>query len=204
MRAFVEASVGFPTAVFTAALAVVVVFWLLVAAGVTDSDGFDADASLSAWGLGGVPVTVAVSFMTVLSWLLSLSASVLSSAVAFSGTVRFVAGAVALVAVPLFAWRVTRVAVRPFARFFPDEPGPSRQDFIGSVCSIRTGRVDADFGQAEVAARDGSTAVVQVRQYGTDSLSRGSTGLLYAYDDIGEFFWVAPYDAALDPQPHRD
>ncbi|MFD9882812.1 hypothetical protein ACFWZT_15320 [Streptomyces alboflavus] len=202
MGAFVEASMGFPTAVFTAALAVVVVFWLLVAVGVTDSDGFDADASLSAWGPGGVPVTVAVSFMTVLSWFLSLSASVLASAVALPGSVRFVAGAVALIAVPLVAWRVTRVAARPFARFFPDEPGPSRQDFIGSVCFIRTGRVDAVFGQAEVAARDGSTAVVQVRQHGTDSLSRGSAGLLYAYDDTGEFFWVAPYDAALAPRPH--
>ncbi|MGR6998610.1 hypothetical protein ACU686_11770 [Yinghuangia aomiensis] len=25
------------------------------------------------------------------------------------------------------------------------------------------------------------------------------TGLLYAYDEPGEFFWVAPFDAALDP-----
>lgn len=28
----------------------------------------------------------------------------------------------------------------------------------------------------------------------------GSTALLYAYDDAGEFFWVAPFDTALDPR----
>ncbi|MCY0955349.1 hypothetical protein OTB16_39185, partial [Streptomyces sp. H27-S2] len=59
---------------------------------------------------------------------------------------------------------------------------------------------DAEFGQAEVAAGDGSTAVVQVRQLGSDPLMLGSTALLYAYDEAGEFFWVAPFDAALDPR----
>jgi hypothetical protein len=73
---------------------------------------------------------------------------------------------------------------------------PSRQDFVGMTCTVRTGRVDARFGQAEVAARDGSTAVVQVRALGAKDekpLAAGSTGLLYAYDETGEFFWVAPF-----------
>lgn len=46
--------------------------------------------------------------------------------------------------------------------------------------------------------------MVQVRQTGGGSgegvLASGSTGLLYAYDETGEFFWVAPYDSALDPR----
>lgn len=203
MGEFVEAGTAFPTAVFTAALVVVVVFWLLVAVGVADSDGLDSGTDLSAWGLVGVPVTVAFSFVTALSWFLSLSASVLLAAAPWSGAVRSGAETVLLIVVPILAWRVTRVVARPFTTLFPDEPGPSRQDFVGLTCTIRTGRVDSAFGQAEVAARDGSTAVVQVRQPcqpGDDPLTLGSTGLLYAYDDAGEFFWVAPYDAALDPR----
>ncbi|MGH1554761.1 hypothetical protein ACRAWF_31065 [Streptomyces sp. L7] len=43
--------------------------------------------------------------------------------------------------------------------------------------------MDADFGQAEVRAADGSAATVQVRQTGNDALAGGSTGLLYAYDE---------------------
>jgi hypothetical protein len=34
----------------------------------------------------------------------------------------------------------------------PDEKVPSRRDFIGRMCVIRTGRVDLEFGQATVVA----------------------------------------------------
>lgn len=67
------------------------------------------------------------------------------------------------------------------------------------TCTVRTGRVDARLGQAEITARDGSAAVVQVRQPGTEGEERlvlGSTGLIYSYDEAGEFFWVAPFSPA--------
>jgi hypothetical protein len=202
MRAFAEAATGFPTIVFTAALVVVVGFWLLVAIGAASTDGFDADADLDAWGMGGVPVTVAFSLLTAIAWFLSFSATALLAPFAPAGVIHELVGFAVLAGALLLAWRMTRFFVRPLHRLFPDEPGPSRQDFVGLTCTIRTGRVDAGFGQAEVAAPDGSTAVVQVRQNGSEPLTNGSTGLLYAYDEAGEFFWVAPYDMALDPRGH--
>ncbi|WP_326650589.1 MULTISPECIES: hypothetical protein [unclassified Streptomyces] len=199
MAEFVEAAAGFPTVLFTSALVVVIGFWLLVLLGAADSDSFDADVDTDALSLGGVPVAVSVSLVIALAWFASFTGSVLLARTGMSGALFHLLGAALLVASLIFAWRMTRLLVRPLAKLFPDEPGPSRQDFVGLTCTIRTGRVDADFGQAEVVARDGSTAVVQVRQTGTDALPLGSTGLLYAYDDAGEFFWVAPYDTALDP-----
>ncbi|WP_405907706.1 hypothetical protein OG742_22550 [Streptomyces sp. NBC_00828] len=200
MGTFFEVTTGFPTILFTAALVVVVGFWLLVAVGAADHHGFDADAHVDAWGMGGVPVTVVFSLMTAFAWFLSLAATVLLDPLAASGLPRALIRMAVLITALLVAWRVTRLFVRPLHRLFPDEPGPSRQDFVGLTCTIRTGRVDVDFGQAEAAARDGSTAVLQVRQNGGEDLTRGSTGLLYAYDEAGEFFWVARYDAALDPR----
>ncbi|MFC9633305.1 hypothetical protein ACFTY8_29545 [Streptomyces mirabilis] len=202
MWSFLVAVSGFPTILFTAALVVVVGFWLLVAVGAAESHGFDGHVHFDAWGMGGVPVTVVLSLVTAIGWFLSLSATVLLDAVASSGVVRGSAGLVILAGALLIAWRVTRLVVRPLRHLFPDEPGPSRLDFVGLTCTIRTGRVDAGFGQAEVAAKDGSTAVVQVRQTADEVLTSGSTGLLYAYDEAGEFFWVAPYDTALDPRGH--
>lgn len=210
MREFIDAALGFPTFLFTAALIVVVGFWLLVLTGVAETDSFDSDADLDTAGIGGVPVTVAFSLLTAVAWFSSLAASVLLhrfGAFDASGLVRAVSALAVLVGAVLLAWWATRLLVRPLHTLFPDEPGPSRLDFVGLTCTIRTGRVDAWFGQAEVAARDGSTAVVQVRQHradtakaGAPALGNGSTGLLYAYDDAGEFFWVAPYDTALDPR----
>lgn len=198
MAEFLQAAAGFPTVLFTSALLVVIGFWLLVLAGAADPGSFDADVDTDAAGLGGVPVSVAASLLIALGWFGSLSGSVLLARAGLAGLPFHLLRVAVLAASLVLAWWVTRALVRPLAKLFPDEPGPSRQDFIGMTCTIRTGRVDGDFGQAEVVAADGSTAVVQVRQSGSDVLALGSTGLLYAYDDAGEFFWVAPYDNALD------
>ncbi|TGB14933.1 DUF1449 family protein [Streptomyces sp. MZ04] len=207
MREFFDAATGFPTVLFTSALGVVLGFWLLVMFGGAEADSFDSDVDVDVAGLGGVPVAVAVSLMTVAGWLTSLTGSVLLGRAGLTGLEQAAVTVVLLLVALLVAWRVTRYVVRLLAKLFPDEPGPSRLDFIGSVCVIRTGRVDTRFGQAEVAAQDGSTAVVQVRQdpqAGEAALGAGSSALLYAYDDTGEFFWVAPYEAALGPDPHAD
>ncbi|MDI3386295.1 hypothetical protein QIS99_08705 [Streptomyces sp. B-S-A8] len=201
MGELLGAAVGFPGVVFSSALLVVVAFWLLVLLGGLDADGFDGDVDLGALGLGGVPVTVAASLVIVVGWLTGVTGSVLAGRAALGGFAHIAADAVVLLLSLAVAWCAARALVRPMAKLFPDEPGPSRQDFVGALCTIRTGRVDAEFGQAEVAARDGSTAIVQVRQYGSDALSGGSTGLLYAYDDTGEFFWVAAHDAELGSAP---
>ncbi len=75
----------------------------------------------------------------------------------------------------------------------------SRRDFVGRMCVIRTTWVDRAFGQAEVRAADGSAANIQVRA-DESGLRLGSTALIFDYDADGEFFWVMPYDAALDPE----
>jgi hypothetical protein len=70
--------------------------------------------------------------------------------------------------------------------------------------------VGSDFGQAEVTADDGTTALVQVRVPSSDlpvagdadgtALARGSTALIFDYDPEEGFFWVMPYDAASGPR----
>ncbi|MEU0275907.1 hypothetical protein [Streptomyces sp. NPDC006307] len=200
MAEFLHALATFPAVLFTAALVVVVGFWLLVLLGAADHDGFDADVDADALNLGGVPVSVSASLLISFAWFFTVTGSVLLARTGWSDALVHLLGAALLFASLFASWRLTRGLVRPLAKLFPDEPGPSRHDFVGLTCTIRTGRVDADFGQAEVAARDGSTAVVQVRQNDGARLALGSTGLLYAYDDAGEFFWVAPFDTALEPR----
>ncbi|MGW6205139.1 hypothetical protein ACWF9B_16070 [Streptomyces sp. NPDC055089] len=213
MQEFLTAAQSFPAVLFSAALVVVIAFWLLVLAGAADHHSFDADLDTDLAGIGGVPVTVSVSVMVpvtvsvsvmvAVGWFSALTGSVLLHRSDTTGTVRAALAFGVLAGALLVAWAVVRLLVHHFRRFFADQPPPSRQDFLGRVCTIRTGSVGTDFGQAEVAAADGSTAIVQVRQLAPadDTLSAGSPGLLYAYDAVGEFFWVSPYDRALDPGP---
>ncbi|MFJ6212534.1 hypothetical protein ACIQGZ_04260 [Streptomyces sp. NPDC092296] len=175
-----------------------------VAGSDVDGGGTDADHGgghgfgglLAAAGLGGVPVTVSLSLLIALTWFAALVATVLLGRLHDSGTsgaltavVTVLATAAALVA----GWLVTRLLVRPLRRMLPNVRPPSRHDFVGLTCVIRTGRVTADFGQAEVTSADGSSAVVQVRQTDDAPLRAGSTALIFDYDADGEFFRVMPY-----------
>ncbi|MGA5132981.1 hypothetical protein ACPCTO_24555 [Streptomyces olivoreticuli] len=218
MSDFLTAALGFPTALFSFALLVVIAYWLLMLPGGGVDGGHhggghahghahdDADGSapggpaglLAAAGLGGVPVSVAVSLLIAVAWFLSLAGTSLLHTADWSGPVRLLPAAGVLAGALGGSWVITRQLVRPLRRLFPEERPPSRLDFVGRVCVIRTGRVDSGFGQAEVAAEDGSTAIVQVR---TDDpgLSSGATALIFDYDAEGEFFRVTPFDAALDP-----
>lgn len=141
-------------------------------------------------GLGGVPITVAVSLVVVFAWFAALTGQVLLDG-------RH--GGVLLLVALACGWLGARVLVRPLRRLVPEPaPPPSRLDFVGSGCVIRTGRVGPDFGQAEVRAEDGSAALVQVRQSLDDAagpgnaLTKGASALIYDYDAEGEFFRVMP------------
>ncbi len=173
---------GFPTVIFSLPLIVVVGYWAVVISGLFDFDGADAS-----WlGFGGVPAGITLSLLIAMAWLLSLIGS------------RFAAGPL-LVAVPVVAlagaWLGTRALVSPLRRLLVKERLPSRGDFVGLMCVIRTGQATHDFGQAEVTAADGSSAVVQVRTTGQDRLARGDSALIFEYDADGEFFWVMPYES---------
>ncbi|MFF7980145.1 hypothetical protein ACFZDK_13590 [Streptomyces sp. NPDC007901] len=122
MRTLLVAATGLPTILPTTALVVVVCFWLLALARLTDAGGFDADVDLRPWRMGGVPVALALSLLTALAWSLSVSAAVLLTVFRppgpVAGSLRLAAPAGAL----FLAWGATRLIVRPLQRLFPNEP----------------------------------------------------------------------------------
>lgn len=196
MGGFVEAALSFPAVLFTFLLAVVVLYWLVVLVGGADTDTLGDDAFGSV-GLGGVPVTVVLSLLVAVAWFASLAGAVLLDGVPAGN-------ALALAAALAAAWVATRLVVLALRRAMPAGEEPSRQHFVGRTGVIRTQRVTDRFGQAEVAAADGSTATVQVRQTGHDELRYGATAVLYDFDADGEFFWVVPADVALNPHHTKD
>lgn len=124
MRTFLAAATGLPTILLTAALVVVICFWLLAAAGVAAVDSFDTDVDLRLWRMGGVPVTVAFSLLTVLAWCLSVGAAVLPAVFGLPGPVAGMLRLVVPVGALFVAWVVTCLIVRLLQRLFLDEPGP--------------------------------------------------------------------------------
>jgi hypothetical protein len=189
---FVRAVLSFPTVVFTPLLIVVIGYWVVVIVGGADPEsdaggGDHGSGPLSFLGLTGVPGSVIFSLLVVFAWFGSLAGAQLLTMLPLW---------LVLIASLVVAWVITRLAVIGLARVWPHGPAASRADFIGMTCVIRTGTVTRTFGQAEVHAVDGSSAIVQVRQTGADDLRAGTIALLYDVDPEGEFFWVVPTDVA--------
>jgi len=191
---FFEATLGFPAVLLSFLLVVSVGYWLLTLFGALDIDD-DAGDMLGVLGFGGVPVTIVLTLVIVVGWFVSLVGTVLLQGMATG--LRIGLGIVVLLVALVLALLVARLLVMPLRRLFHSGPEASRTDFVGLTCVIRTGTVAIDFGQAEVRAADGSTAVVQVRQTGRDDLRAGQSVLIYDYDTDGEFFWVAPVETHL-------
>lgn len=195
---FIDAALSFPAVVLGLPLVVVVLYWVLVLLGTFDIDVFgggddetgDDGGFLDGLGIGGVPVTVTLSVLIVVAWFLCLVGNLLL--VGTDGMTAVVAGAGVLVFGLFVGLMAARVVAVPLRRLYAAGPEASRNDFVGRECVIRTGRVSGDFGQAEVTAADGSSAIVQVRQTGEHQLTAGGRALIFDYDIDGEFFWVAP------------
>ncbi len=123
VRMMLAAATGLPTILLTAALVVAVCFWGLVAAGLASATGFDTDVDLRAWGLGGVPVAVALSSLTALAWSMSVGGRLVLFLLVPPGP----ATGLLHVPVPLLAlltaWRLTRRVVRSLHR-----PAPAGSD----------------------------------------------------------------------------
>jgi len=195
MGDFVDAALSFPAAVFTFLLAAVVLYWLLVLIGTLDIEIGDLDMG-DGLGLGGVPVTVTASVTVVVSWFVSLVGGVVAATLDLGTIVTIVFGCGVLLVAIICGLYVARLVAVPLRKLYAPGGEASRNDFVGRECVIRTGRVTDDFGQAEVTALDGSSAIIQVRQTGEHKLTSGSRALVFDYDINGEFFWVAPSDVS--------
>ncbi|WP_259454566.1 hypothetical protein [Streptomyces ginkgonis] len=203
MGDFFTTAMAFPAVIFTFPLAVVLLYWtfgVLFGVGGSVAEGGDAGGDggdgvggftgvMALLGLSGVPAAIPLSLLIAVAWFTAMAGTELLDATA----ARIATVPVALVA----GWGVARLLVLPLRRVFPTETGAMREDFVGKVCVVRTSRVTADFGQAEVTAEDGGTAIVQVRAEGPEGadLGAGSRALIFGYEPEREIFWVAPYDA---------
>lgn len=87
----------------------------------------------------------------------------------------------------------TAIAIQPLRRVVKFHGGPTRRELIGQTCTVKTTRVDANFGQAE--AKDGQ--LLQVRSKNGDDLGYGTHCVIFDYDRQNEVFYISRLDEDL-------
>jgi hypothetical protein len=105
-----------------------------------------------------------------------------------------VAGPIVFVLAFILAVILASFAVRPLIPVFVTHSAKSRADYVGGVCEVTTGRVDAGFGQGRIDDR-GAVLNIPIRCDGDAArLTRGSRALVIDYDEARQAYLVEPYD----------
>ena len=141
----------------------------------------------SAWRVRGVPVTVSLSLLALAGLFLSTLLLDLLAPLLPPFGAQAAAGLGSLVGGGAFA----RLAASPLAGFFEVRHGTRRAALLGQTATLATGRVDAEFGQAEL--KDGGAGLLlAVRFDQPNDLKKGDPVLLVHYDAARQAYIVEP------------
>jgi hypothetical protein len=154
-------------------------------------------ALIGALHLRSVPATVVLSVVVTFSWLISVVAMQAVTRILPDLGGGLLVALPVLVFAPLLSLPLTAIAVRPLAKVFETRRAPSKSDFIGRTCVVRTGSVTERFGEATLED-GGAGLVIRVRIEGPAKLSRGEQALIVDWDAERETFLVEPMKALLD------
>ncbi|MGQ7249691.1 hypothetical protein ACUN9Y_20460 [Halomonas sp. V046] len=202
MSDFIILCLSFPTLIFTAFLAVSVLYWLVSLLGVVDVDGIEGidgvevDSEifgsffglLATLGLSGVPLPVSVTVWSLFSWLACYFAENLLLVIGFYGGWMVGIHALITVAALVLGYGVAVVAARVlrplFCKLYAKPVDPSLVGLEGRVTGLST---TPHRGRARVS-RDGVDLTINVRSSGT--LSRGMRVTLVEYLEADKSYWV--------------
>ncbi|ESP91141.1 MULTISPECIES: hypothetical protein [Pseudoalteromonas] len=187
---FLNTIFTFPTVVFTTLLLIVIGFWLIALLGFADIDMLEGDVEIEAdgggdsimqMGFGGVPLTISISLVVLLSWIASFYAHQLFAYALGDGVMFYLLGGAMMLGCFVVSIPLTAMLVRPLRRFFDSKETASKNDFIGLECVIATSKVNTQFGQAKVQFQ-GTEQLIEVRSEDEGMFSLGDTGLLIEHD----------------------
>jgi hypothetical protein len=210
MGNFMEAVTGYPTAIYTVLLGVVLVYWVLAMLGLVDIEHHGIDVDLAhadgdaedvgdlasyvvAMGLNGVPFSVAVSLLVLVAWVVSCLGGEWLLPLVPTTLLKLVAGTALLVASAVVAIPVTAVAIRPLRGLFVSHTAVSNAALVGQTCKVVTGVVNEKDGRAEVARR-GASLNIRVWALVPNTLKRGSIALILEYDEVAARYLIAAHD----------
>lgn len=200
------AAVNLPYTVF---LGLILLYWLSVMVGVLDLDLFNVDLEADADvdtdvdavvpGLGGVglavlqflhvgtvPLTLLLSFFALSLWVFSLLSNYyLHNQSLLVASVLFVPN----VCVSLCVTKCITLPFRALFRTLHNER-QATPEILGQVCVVKTSKVDATSGQAEMAS-NGAPLLLNVRTAGGEVLGKGDEALIVQFNENTNTYIVA-------------
>lgn len=214
MGRLIEVSLGFPTVIFTTLLLIALGYWLIAAfsgnidleidadvgdvgtdVGDVGADGGTADGGgflgnlLQSFDLHHMPITVVFTVIALVGW--ATSGIVTSITTTSGGSAGLLVGVFTALGALIFSVFMAGRIGRMLRPFFVAALPVRRADLVGRICTVRTGRVDRSFGQAEVNDAEKAAHTIQIRCTIDNELAAGSQALIVDVDKEGQFI-VSP------------
>lgn len=196
MTDFIRELLVFPTVFYGALLIVVVLYWLSAVLGFAELDVLEGDVELdvdgdteasgiSAWltkfKLDGIPLTITLSLIILLSWVLCFVAVHFIYPLTPGGWVQILLGFWILLIAPIIAAVMVAPVLQPLKPIFRKSVAKSAADFTGQFATVRSGKVTADFGEAELSD-GGAGLILKIRAAEPNTIKRGDKVKLQAYE----------------------
>jgi hypothetical protein len=209
MGSLIDAAFGYPTAIYTALLGVVLFYWVLALVGLVDfeSSGLDVDIDIQAdgdageittlatyvvaMGLNGVPFSVVVSLIVLIAWTISCLAGMWVLPLVPTVLMNVAAGTAVLLTSFALSIIATARIVRPLRKLFVTHAAISNASLVGQTCKVLTGKVDEKVGRAEVQQR-GAGINIRVQARTPNRLGKGSSARITDYDAGSGRYLIEP------------
>lgn len=166
MNTFHQIVTSFPTAIFTVLLIVCMLYWIIAVLGMVDLDVLDLDYDgdidaadstaaqdgiaglLLRFGLGGVPLTIILTFISIFGWLISYYATYFLKPVVPTTLLKILASIGILAASLYMAVMLTSIVIRPIRKLFAKLDIDETKHIIGQTATVRSSVVNTERGEA--------------------------------------------------------
>lgn len=205
MNLFFQNSLAFPSIIFSALLVIISFYWLCAALGLLDIDLFNIDSELdvdatgfAGWltklGLAGIPVTIILTFFTVIGWFISYFTHYWIISAIETGFIYYFVGFVALIIISFISLNLTAVCLKPIRKKLISRNKPkSVHQLIGKLAIVRSANVAENKGEA-VLEDGGAGLILQIRAPEQENIKRGDSVVIISYDALTHSYQVVTED----------
>jgi hypothetical protein len=190
MNPFHQTVTSFPTVVYTLLLIICLLYWIVAVLGLVDLDVLDMDYDgdidaadsveaqsgiaglLLKFGLGGVPLTITISIISLIGWLLCYYASYFASQIIPSKLLNILASIGIFVAATYFSVLITAQIIKPIRTLFAKLEIDETKHILGQSVIVRSAVVNKDRGEA-IMNDGGAGLLLNVRATGNDEFNKG-------------------------------
>lgn len=216
MADFLGNILTFPTLFYTGLLGLTILYWLSSMIGLADFD-FDggdvvspevgdalevdgSDASgvsgwLSKFKLDGIPVTISVSLVIFLSWIICFLVVHYYDNKISDGWVEAFVGLWVIVLAPVVSAPIAGTLLSPlkpvFQKLKEHAEGRKADSLVGHIAIVRTNKVNMNFGDADIES-EGASLILKVRAEEPNTLKRGDRVLITDYISGQNIYKVRP------------